>query len=210
VLSKLRARLTYANVVATLALFLALGGSSYAAIKITSRNVPKDALTGADIKNLTGKDVKNNSLTGADVKNLGSGDVSNGKLLAEDFAPGQLPKGEKGLKGDKGDSGARGPSDAYVADGGGKTLAPGKYVVWLRTRLASTTGAGTLSCDLDFNSAPIDTGSTEIAAGKKATLMVIGSIDTDTSGPLGWSCNAPSNTAYESIRAIAIQVETFR
>jgi hypothetical protein len=34
-LSNLRARLTYANVVATLALFIALGGSSYAAITIT-------------------------------------------------------------------------------------------------------------------------------------------------------------------------------
>ena len=32
-------RLSYANVVATLALFVALGGSSYAAIRITGKNV---------------------------------------------------------------------------------------------------------------------------------------------------------------------------
>ena len=95
----LRSRLTYANVIATIALFVALGGSSYAAIKITGRNVPKDALTGADIKNLTGRDVRNNSLTGADVKNLKSADVKNGGLLAEDFAPGQLPRGEQGPPG---------------------------------------------------------------------------------------------------------------
>jgi hypothetical protein len=99
VLSNLRARLTYANVMATIAVFVALGGSSYAALKVTSRNVPRDALTGADIKNLTGRDVRNNSLTGADVKNLGSRDVANGKLLAEDFAPGQLPRGDRGLEG---------------------------------------------------------------------------------------------------------------
>jgi hypothetical protein len=99
-LRTLRARLTYANVVATIALFVALGGSSYAAITITSGNVPRNALTGADIRGLTGRDVRNNTLTGRDVKRLGTRDVANGRLLAEDFAPGQLPAGPKGDKGD--------------------------------------------------------------------------------------------------------------
>jgi len=45
-LRTLRARLSYANVVATIALFVALGGSSYAVITITSKNVPRNALTG--------------------------------------------------------------------------------------------------------------------------------------------------------------------
>jgi hypothetical protein len=91
VLAKFRSGLTYGNVMATVAVFIALGGSSYAALRVTSKNVPKNALTGADIKNLTGKDVRNNSLTGADVKGLKTGDVSNGSLLAEDFAAGQFP-----------------------------------------------------------------------------------------------------------------------
>jgi len=95
-LSKLPIRLSYADVMATIAVFIALGGSSYAALRVTSRDVPKDALTGADIKRLTGKDVTNNSLTGADVKNLTSADVANGRLLAEDFARGQLPQGPQG------------------------------------------------------------------------------------------------------------------
>ena len=68
-----RRHLTYANVTATLALFVALGGSSYAALKIT------------------GRDVKNNSLTGRDVRALTTKDVKNGSLLARDLAPGQLP-----------------------------------------------------------------------------------------------------------------------
>jgi hypothetical protein len=38
-LSRLRARLTYANVTATLALFVALGGSSYAALKLPPNSV---------------------------------------------------------------------------------------------------------------------------------------------------------------------------
>jgi hypothetical protein len=107
-LATLRSRLTYANVMATVAVFIALGGSSYAALRVTSKNVPKDALTGADIKNLTGKDVRNNTLTGADVRNLTSADVANGRLLAEDFGPGQLPVGPQGLQGIPGPAGPQG------------------------------------------------------------------------------------------------------
>ena len=104
---KLRPRLTYANVMATIAVFIALGGSSYAALRITGANVPKNALTGADIKNLTGKDVRNNALTGLDVKALTSADIANGRLQAEDFAPGQLPRGERGPQGDPGPAATR-------------------------------------------------------------------------------------------------------
>lgn len=55
-LARLRARLTYSNVAATLALFIALGGTGYAAAKITS----------SEIKNRTiqARDVKKNALGG--------------------------------------------------------------------------------------------------------------------------------------------------
>jgi hypothetical protein len=75
-------QLTYANVTATLALFVALGGTSYAAVKIT------------------GKDVANSSLTTKDVKNR--------SLLGRDFKLGQLPAGLPGAQGAKGDRGAQG------------------------------------------------------------------------------------------------------
>jgi hypothetical protein len=80
--------LTYANVMATIAVFVALGGSSYAAIKVTGKNVADSSLTG--------KDIRNNSVTGKDVKGLKSGDVADRSLLAKDFKPGQLPAGQKG------------------------------------------------------------------------------------------------------------------
>jgi hypothetical protein len=142
--ARLRSSLTYANVMATVAVFVALGGTSYAALQVTSKNVPRDALTGADIKNLTGRDVRNNSLTGVDVNNLGSADIANGQLLAEDLAQGQLPKGEPGAtgpmgaqgpagapgatgatgaQGPAGDIGPRGPSDAF-ADTFSQTAVP--------------------------------------------------------------------------------------
>jgi hypothetical protein len=78
-------KLTYANVTATLALFLALCGSSYAVVQFTGKNI-KDA-------SLTTKDVKNHS------------------LLARDFKPAQLPvgaQGPQGLQGAKGDTGDTG------------------------------------------------------------------------------------------------------
>ena len=84
---------------------------------MTGKNVPKDALTGADIKNLSGKDVRNNSLTGADIRDLLSGDVANGALLAEDFTPGQLPSGAQGAKGDKGEKGEQGDQGDQGAAG---------------------------------------------------------------------------------------------
>jgi hypothetical protein len=58
-LARVRARLTYANVVATIALFLALGGSSYAVSQITSRDVKNRSLKGGDLKK--------NTLTGTEI-----------------------------------------------------------------------------------------------------------------------------------------------
>jgi hypothetical protein len=91
VLSKFRARLTYANVMATIALFVALGGSSYAAIKVT------------------GKNVKDNSLTTADIKNK--------SLLRKDFKGGQLPAGAQGAPGKAGAQGRPGEDGFDGLDG---------------------------------------------------------------------------------------------
>jgi hypothetical protein len=75
VLARVRSRLTYANVIATMALFVALGGSSYAALTITGKNVRNGTLTGKDFKrnSLTGKQIREgrlgtNSLTGRQIR----------------------------------------------------------------------------------------------------------------------------------------------
>jgi hypothetical protein len=77
--SRLCPRLTFANVTSLLALIVALGGTSYAAVVVT------------------GKNVKDNSLTGSDVRD--------GTLLGKDFKPGDVPKGPKGEKGAQGERG---------------------------------------------------------------------------------------------------------
>jgi hypothetical protein len=58
-----------ALVISLVALFVALGGTSYAAITITGENVKNGSLSGTDIKNgsLRGPDVRNGSLTAGDL-----------------------------------------------------------------------------------------------------------------------------------------------
>src|SRR4051812_46509807 len=58
--NQLRQRLTYANVMSTLAVFIALGGSSYAAVTIS----------GSSIKNrsIAAKKLKRNAITGREVR----------------------------------------------------------------------------------------------------------------------------------------------
>src|SRR4051794_7969218 len=91
----IRPHLTYANVMATIAVFVALGGGAYAAIKL-----PKNSVGTAQLKK--------NAVTGAKVKD--------GSLIAKDFKAGQLPVGAQGAKGDKGDPGAPGaPGTAGTA-----------------------------------------------------------------------------------------------
>ena len=82
---KLRGRLTYANVMATAAVFIALGGASYAATQLPKNSVGT-------------KQLKKNAVNSAKVKN--------GSLLAEDFKADQVPKGKEGPPGPKGDPGA--------------------------------------------------------------------------------------------------------
>lgn len=119
-MANLRSHLTYANVIATLALFIALGGSAYAAAK----------LTGDDIKNrsLSAEDIKRGTLTGTEIKNQ--------SLRAREFAPGVLlqgakgekgDKGEKGEKGDKGDTGGVDTTILWAVVKGDASLARGKH-----------------------------------------------------------------------------------
>jgi hypothetical protein len=71
VLQRLRKRLTYANVMSTLAVFIALGGSSYAAF----------TMNGSAIKNrsISAKKLRHNTLTGTEIKESRLGRVPRAK-----------------------------------------------------------------------------------------------------------------------------------
>lgn len=69
-MSRIWKTLSFSNVVACLALFVALGGSVYAAGKISGNQIKANSLPGNRVKakTLTAKQVKPGSLTGAQIK----------------------------------------------------------------------------------------------------------------------------------------------
>jgi hypothetical protein len=87
---RLRPRLTYANVMATVAVFIALGGSSYAALKL-----PKGSVGATQLRS--------NAVTSPKVKP--------GSLLVSDFRRSQRSRlrGPQGPAGQQGAAGAQGP-----------------------------------------------------------------------------------------------------
>src|SRR4051794_7093329 len=97
-LDRLRARFrrpTPATVIALIALFVALGGTGYAALKLPKNSVGT-------------KQLKANAVTGAKVKN--------GTLSSDDFG-GTLPTGAQGPKGDTGAAGTNGTNGTNGAKG---------------------------------------------------------------------------------------------
>jgi Collagen triple helix repeat (20 copies) len=126
------------NVVAYIALFVALGGSSYAAVRlapnsVTSRAIAKGAVTNAKIAK--------NAVTSTSIRNgtLGSSDFARGALLQglkgdAGAAGARGDRGLAGIPGLKGETGAQGPTGPAGHDGsasiglaartGGATTAP--------------------------------------------------------------------------------------
>ena len=83
-MKRLRSKLTYANVMATIAVFIALGGASYAAIKLPknsvgSKQLKKNAVTDAKVKNeaITAAKIKKGTLTGTQINASTIGTVPN-------------------------------------------------------------------------------------------------------------------------------------
>jgi hypothetical protein len=120
----LRCRLTYANVVATLALFLALGGATAFAASQLGKN------------SVGSKQLRKNSVTAAKIKN---GAVTQAKIATSvqtAMMGARGPEGPQGAKGPVGPQGAKGdpgPSNAYYAHGVGPFvtgLPAGDYVVY--------------------------------------------------------------------------------
>jgi hypothetical protein len=64
VFPSLRSRLSYANVMSTLAVFIALGGSSYAAVRVNGKDLKHRSVPGAKLKrsSLTGVEIRESKL----------------------------------------------------------------------------------------------------------------------------------------------------
>jgi hypothetical protein len=114
ILRRLGRRLTFANVVSALALFIALGGASYAALRL-----PKNSVST--------RQIKNNAVTGPKIKTgaVGSSDLSTtlrAQLTAGVVGPAG-PRGETGPTGREGPRGETGPAGPLLDKlPSGKTL----------------------------------------------------------------------------------------
>jgi hypothetical protein len=99
VFSRLRSyRPSHGTVVAYVALFVALGGTSYA---VSTGSIGSRAIKNNSIRS---KDIRNSTIRGKDVKN--------GSLLSKDFKAGDLPAGPQGAAGPPGATGAKGATGA--------------------------------------------------------------------------------------------------
>jgi hypothetical protein len=87
------------NLVAYVALFIALGGSSYAAVQLTPGSVSTSALAN---RSVTHRKLAVNSVTARN--------IANGSLTRADFRAGTLVGGAKGEGGRSGPNGRRGPA----------------------------------------------------------------------------------------------------
>jgi len=128
---QIRKRLTYANVMSSIAVFFVLGGAA----AFAATQLPKNSVGT--------KQLKKNSVTSAKVKN--------GSLLGADFKAGQLPAGPAGPAGPKGETGPQGSPGtargyARVASDGKIDPADAKGVVKV-----TTAGTSLLCFELEFS-----------------------------------------------------------
>ncbi len=101
-------RLTYANVMSTLALFLALGGTSYAAVTVSGANIRDGSITSRDVRNgsLRVRDVNPGFL--ATIRRISASVETTGR---------SGPPGPQGLPGAPGPQGLPGPAGPQGSPG---------------------------------------------------------------------------------------------
>jgi hypothetical protein len=216
----LRRHLTYANVAASLALFLALGGAAYAATQLPKNSVgtkqlKNGAVTASKIAKQTRKQLQgqNGPAGPAGPKGATGGRGATGARGATGV------KGDTGAKGDTGTAGTNGTGPAFevFVDSGraigatpepviAENLAAGAYVISANL-VVETSATTTVSCTLNGNGE----AATSLAAGEKATLSLsvtrtLTSVDNATV-----TCSALPGTAvaiYSNLIATQVKSQT--
>ena len=137
---RVRDRLTYANLMATVAVFVAFGGGAYA--------------VGLAKNSVKSKQIKDGAVKTAELgpDSVTSAKVAAGALLASDFANGELPAGARGAEGpqgERGPAGVAGPTGATGAPAAPKaTTAHPTPAAQILTKLTGVDGPGSgLSAD---------------------------------------------------------------
>jgi len=218
-LSAPRRHLTYANVVASLALFLALGGAAFAATQLPRNSVGTGQLKAEAVT--AGKIAKK-------TRNQLRGDRGPAGAQGPQGKTGKTgAKGAKGATGAKGDAGAKG---APGADGTGpafevltlnKTigdasppllsqgLAAGAYVITADVTATNNTGAEALpiECTLVAGTESSAAAAT-MAKGDVQSLSVSLTHTFGSTGAVTLTCNSPEAVLVDSANMISTQVKS--
>jgi hypothetical protein len=212
-----RHRLSYSSVVATLALFVAIGGTAAAGAQslLTGRNVKDESLTGADIQN--------DSLTGADIRNgsLGSNVFSSVARANLRGATGPTgPQGETGATGAQGAAGAGVTAMVVTGDdianyqdldplATASLSAAGDYVVFARLTVHNTGATGDdLNCGLFIDGQAVGGGGVSVAAGTTESGSTVGAISISAPTDLTLKCQGGAVTTFD-ISHITMRIHSF-
>jgi hypothetical protein len=152
-----RIKPTPSMVIASLALLVALGGTSVAAVAVTS--LPRNSVGNIQLKT--------NAVTSSKVKN--------GALLRADFKSGQVPAGPQGPAGPPGPTGSTGPAGAAGAAG---VASPG-YVAQVITANSTSSSSTSSTSFTDLNNASVNV---TVPTGETDGLIVFFSGQSNCSG----------------------------
>jgi hypothetical protein len=204
-------RVSPSMAVASLALLVALGGTSFAAVSAYPRH-----------------SVTNGALATAAVD---SRVVKNRSLKAADFGVGQIPRGpagapgQPGQQGPAGAAGPAGPSDAYVKNvtttvniatagsGVGSVTIPqaGNYVIIAKVGVSSSAGiSGDVRCTLTAGG-NTDTGTVTLAADGRGVITAALGQQYTAAGSAGVTCNQTVGEGLVNagqVRIVAIKTGT--
>lgn len=180
-------RLTYANVISTLSLFLVLGGSAYAASVLPKNSVGTRQLKAAAVTPAKLSTAAKATLTGPAGPAGATGAKGVRGERGEEGPRG--PQGERGLSGERGLTGERGPigpSEGFIYGNppgnaeeilAGKlvTLAqPGRLYVSGRVRVNLTCSSGIIEVGLYVDGAGVEGGATTVPSGVARDVSLFG------------------------------------
>jgi hypothetical protein len=217
----LRRHLTYANVVASLALFLALGGAAFAATQLPRNSVgtgqlKPEAVTAGKIAKKTRSQLKGErGATGPQGPQGKTG--AKGARGATGAKGATGPKGETGPRGPAGADGT-GPAFEVFTNGLSSTpgqilaqaLSPGAYVITADVTMTNTTAGEDVPVECFL------TAGGETSAGRAATLDQHEAQSVSVSlthtyagaGAVALTCNSPKPLLVDSANMIATQVKS--
>jgi hypothetical protein len=212
----LRRHLTYANVAATLALFLALGGAAYAATTLPRNSVgtaqlKAQAVTAAKIAKKTRK-----QLQGARGPAGAQGPQGKAGKQGQKGATGA--KGAQGTRGEKGDPGTGPAFEVFTASSRptpgqilAQTLGAGAYVVTADVRVTNTAaGKGPVPVECTLSGGGVASGvmAATMAEGAVATVSASMTTAFGTAGAVTLTCNSPVPVLVDYANIIATQVKS--